>query len=567
MEHADRPQVFFTYEWALAVQRAYRATLLPLLFLAYDANESLRGVAALATDASGKRVSFLCATTGDYCDFLSLPDERSAFVGAVFAELRRLGIGEVALANLPSDSGMARAIQRAAREHDYHYFARTGYVCAQVSFDSLDRNSGQKPEIPRRKMIRRFLKAMAQEGPVRLDHVRSWSAIQPLLPQLMQAHIARFLFTGRISNMARAERRMFLEELAELLSESGWLTLSRLMSGDKSLAWNYGFQFHGTWFWYQPTFDSDLEKFSPGFCMLAQLIDEAASNAAINVVDLGLGAEAYKDRFANQTRETLYVTLRDSRVAHLGEMLRYRATRLIQASPRIETEVRAVVGRAQKVRRQFATQGLGSSVAWLRRRFGELFWSQMEVFFYEWDGSLVAELGEVRLQRLDLNCLADATSQYAGDEETLSYLLRSAKRLHGQDAEGYALVGAAGKYLHFAWTTAFDGFFLSELNAKVDAPSPGCVMLFDCWTPPPLRGRGYYGSAIGRIAANVDASGKRPWIFSAATNVSSVRGLEKTQFQRRYSLVRKTVLGWQRIKGGRPLRNEATAEPVSPHLT
>ncbi|MGH9497280.1 MAG: hypothetical protein ACRD3B_19950, partial [Candidatus Sulfotelmatobacter sp.] len=46
----ERPQVFYTYEWSLSVQRAYQATLHPLIFLAYDNGESLIGVAAVAAD-------------------------------------------------------------------------------------------------------------------------------------------------------------------------------------------------------------------------------------------------------------------------------------------------------------------------------------------------------------------------------------------------------------------------------------------------------------------------------------------------------------------------------------
>src|SRR5215469_6935526 len=75
----DQPQVFYTYEWSLAVQRAYSTTLHPLVFLAYDEKELLCGIAALATGPGG-RASFLCATTGDYCDFLSLSEHKRAFV-------------------------------------------------------------------------------------------------------------------------------------------------------------------------------------------------------------------------------------------------------------------------------------------------------------------------------------------------------------------------------------------------------------------------------------------------------------------------------------------------------
>jgi hypothetical protein len=342
----DRPQVFYTYEWALAVQRAYRATLHPMLFLAYDEEESLCGVAALATDAEGSRVSFLCATTGDYCDFLSLPEHKTAFVQGVLAELRKQEFDDTTLTNLPADSDTVAALPCASTQNGYHCFARTAYVCAQVALSKLERRPGEnKPVLPGKKMVRRSLSAMGREAPVRLDQARSWDAIEPILPQFMQAHVARFLATGRISNMARPERRVFLTELARLLSGPGWLTLTRMMSGERVIAWNYGFQFQGAWFWYQPTFDSELEKYSPGFCLLAKLIEEAAENPALNTVDLGLGAEEYKERFANQSRETLYVTLRTSGVQHAREILRYRAAEIIKLSPRLEAAVRAAARR------------------------------------------------------------------------------------------------------------------------------------------------------------------------------------------------------------------------------
>ena len=88
----ERPEVFFTYEWALAVQRAYKSVLHPLFFLAYDEQESLCGITALAHDAKSRCISFLGATTGDYCDFLSAPDCRAEFVDAVLSELQRLAL-------------------------------------------------------------------------------------------------------------------------------------------------------------------------------------------------------------------------------------------------------------------------------------------------------------------------------------------------------------------------------------------------------------------------------------------------------------------------------------------
>ena len=351
VQRVNQSQVFYTYEWSLAVQRAYGATLLPLILLGYDERDCLCGVAALAGDPERKGVSFLCATTGDYCDFVGLPENKGTFVAGVLAELKKMEIGSITLTNLPADSDSIAVMQLAASENGYRCFARTAYVCAQVKLSGLERRPGEnKPVLPGKKMVRRSLNAMGREAPVRLDHARSEQEILSILPQFMQAHVARFQATGRVSNMERPERRLFLEELTKLLSQSGWVVLTRMMSGPRTLAWNYGFQFHGTWFWYQPTFDSDLEKYSPGFCLLAKLIEEAAENADFSTVDLGLGAEEYKERFANQTRETLYVTLRASRAQHVREILRYRAAEMIKAFPTLEAGVRTVFNRLRKLK-------------------------------------------------------------------------------------------------------------------------------------------------------------------------------------------------------------------------
>ena len=563
VQRLERPQVFFTYEWALAVQHAYGQKLHPLLFLAHDEAQALEGVAALSVDESG-HVSFLCATTGDYCDFLSSPETKSEFVAVVLAELRRQGLREITLTNLPADSSTAPAIYGASRQNGYHAFARTAYHCAQVVLAHLERKPGEtKPLLPRKKMLRRFLNAMGRDNPVRLDHARSWKDIEPILPQFAQAHVARFLATGRISNLARPERRVFLNELARLLSDTGSVVLTRMMSGENAFAWNYGFQYRGTWFWYQPTFDSQLEKYSPGFCLLAKVIEEAADDRTMQIVDLGLGAEEYKERFANETRETLYVTLRSSVRRHAREIVRHSAARVVKAAPHFEAGVRAGAVRVQDLSQSVRTRGAASMLGRLSGRLSAAIHSETEVCFYDWPADSTPELKGLALVPLDINRLASAASQYCDDKLTLTYLLRSAARLKEGRAEGFGLVDDSGSLLHFAWVTEFDGFFLSELNAKVVEPAPDCVMLFDCWTPVAARGHGYYGRTVSRIAQLMGERGKQPWIFSATANTSSVRGLEKAGFRRRYSLIRKRTLGWQRVLGEPPQASKPIVAEVS----
>jgi CelD/BcsL family acetyltransferase involved in cellulose biosynthesis len=545
LERSGDPQVFYTYEWALAVQRAYADSLSPLVVLGYDSQGDLCGVAPLAKSGQGDQVSFLCATTGDYCDCLSVPEDRAAFIAAVLSELGKENVRNVTLTNLPADSPTVREIREQARRNGYHYFQRLAYVCAQFSLKSLDRVNNEEPQVARAKMIRRSLKAMATEGPMRLDHMRCWNDVAPELPRFMRAHVARFLVTGRISNTARAKRRVFLAELAKLLSDRGWLCLTRLMTGTKAVAWNYGFQFRGSWFWYQPTFDSDLEKYSPGRCLLVKIIHEAAGNADFKMVDLGLGAEEYKDRVANQRRETLYVTLRSSAAQHALEKARYSVAKLATTSPRVEQRARAARSAFNQLKKHVQVSGISGTANWAVHHARASLFRRDEVFFYELINTTMTGATGLSLSPIDLDLLAAAAMQYSDDEETLGYLLRGARHLRQKEYAGFALLNAEGEPVHFTWVAPFAGFHWDELNSNLAAPSPDSVLFFDSWTPASLRDRGYYGSTLRLVAAGLRQQGKRTWAFSPATNTFSVRGLEKCGFLRRFSIVRQKVLWWQ----------------------
>jgi CelD/BcsL family acetyltransferase involved in cellulose biosynthesis len=341
----ERPEVFYTCEWALAVQSAYRASLSPLLFLGY-VGESLIGVASLATDSSEETIGFLAGNTADYCEFLSRPRHRAWFVDAVFAQLTKIDEKAkfIALANLPADSATSAALRIAARNHDLQIFVRPAYLCAQVDLGSGEKRQELKKSLSNKKKVRRFLRAMECEGPVRFLHLQSQDEIQTELTAFADAHVARFQATHRTSSLSTPERRFFLEELVRRFSGTGIVTLSMLTVGERTIAWNYGFRFQGSWFWYQPTFDSRHEENSPGHCLLSRIVMEACDIDEMKVVDLGLGAEGYKERFGNRTRQTLYVTVAGSWRRHLREVLRYRAASLLKKSPKVESALRRMLG-------------------------------------------------------------------------------------------------------------------------------------------------------------------------------------------------------------------------------
>lgn len=552
VQRSEQPQVFYTYEWAIAVQNAYAGSLKPLVFLAYE-GDALTGAVALARESDSEAVVFLTGTTADYCDFLSEPGKRRGFIDAVFSELRTRQVEKIVLANLPADSSSAAAVSGAASICGYHLLSRPAYSCARVVLGSGEQRAALKQSTLAKKMLRRNLRDMEKLAAVAVRHDTGWEEIEPALQSFQRAHVARFLVTGRISNMVRPERRDFLRELARRLSPYEWVTLSRLFLGDVAAAWNYGFQFGGSWFWYQPTLDSRYDSFSPGFCLLSKIVETACDRPDLEVVDLGLGAEGYKERFATSTRETSHLTLNRSLHRHLRAAGRQRFAAAATASPWVENRIRRLISYGSRLQDRLGKSGFTGLVGWSCRRMWESLFATSEALFFEWvPGSARPASDTFRLEALDFDLTAAAAMQYADEASTLDYLMRCAQRLRAGDARGFALVTSDGKPVHFCWAKDFEGFRMDELERTLRAPSPSATLVFDCFTPPSARGNSYFATAISLLAGQLHASGKAPWIFGAATNHDSLRGIEKSGFVYRFRLGRKRIFFVNRVHDSVP---------------
>jgi CelD/BcsL family acetyltransferase involved in cellulose biosynthesis len=544
VQRMERPEVFYTYDWALAVQRAYGSSMSLLIFLAYE-GDSLDAVVALARNEKEPQTAvFLTGTTADYCDFLSEPGLRLEFVEAVFSELERRQIKKMVLANLPADSPSVAVISAAASSCHYHRFTRPAYECARVVLGSAEQRAALKQVTLGKKMLRRNLRGMEKRAPVEVRHDTGWKEIEPALQSFNKAHIARFLVTGRVSNLVRSERRAFLHELAHGLSRSGWITLSCLLIGEAPVAWNYGFRFAGSWFWYQPTMDSGYEHFSPGFCLLSKIVETACDQPGLEIVDLGLGAEGYKDRFATSNRQTSHLTLNRSIFDHLKTVVRHRASAFATASPRIEGWIRSLISYQDKLAVRLRETGLVGLFAWLCRRIWSSLFAFNEVFFFAWPARELdaPASGVLTLRPIDFDLMSVAAMHYADDPDTLNYLVRSAQRLRQGTGSGFALLTSDAIPVHFCWARDFEGFEMEELGRTLPAPGADAVLIFDCFTPPSARGSAFFASSISMLADQLRSAGKVPWIFAAATNRASIRGIEKSGFTYRFRLGHRRIL-------------------------
>lgn len=540
----DNPEVFLTYQWALAASRGFQEHLSPLLFLMYD-SDRLAGVVALAIDPKAPRAAFfLTSNTADYCDIVSAPADRRAVLLALLEEIKSLGLSNLVLANVPSNSATLKELPSVAGARHFYVTSRTAYNCGVVQLEGEEQRETLLRTLASKGREKRALKKLTTLGSVKVIHLTEPEQIGVSLESIVSAQISRFLASNRVSPLVGSERRTFLRQLSELLSHSGWLKISQLEIDGHPVAWNYGFRFGGSWFWYLPAFQMEYEHVSPGSCLLRLLVEEGAKDASLRWLDLGLGDEPYKERFANGMRQTRYVHLSRGFQRHAANVGRQMLSSTADRFPQFGNKLRAARASYRAVATRVRETGVIATARHSIQKAVRSVASQDEVLLFEAPELQVSEHPAIPLLPLTWEHLVEASISNTGDAPTLRYLMRCAGRLRQPGASGFLLQDGEGRPIHFLWIDNYDGFRLAEIDHNLEPSSPaGAAMIFDCWTPAAVRGRGHYAAAICSADVYLRREGRKAWIFSGASNVSSLRGILKAGFEYRFSLVRRSRLG------------------------
>jgi CelD/BcsL family acetyltransferase involved in cellulose biosynthesis len=546
VERMEHPEVFFTYQWALAVSRTFEGTLIPLLFLMYETDE-LRGVAALATHKNTRATaSFLASTTADYCDIVSTPQNRHDVLVHLLQEVRKVGVRHLALSNLRSDSFTWKELSTASRAQRFRLACRTANEIGLVEFDSEEERAATISSVARKKTIKSSLKELSKQGPVQLTHLVNSAQAAGCLPQFVSAQVARFLATGRISGLVRPERRAFLNELSTLLSQESWLRITQLELNGQPIAWNYGFRFADNWFCYLGSFNRHYADYSPSACLLRLAVEEGCADRSIRELDLGLGDESYKGRFATSLRITYHVQLSRSLWRHALNTTWNFAKTKYDRSPTAAAVLRRGRDLTRSLQRRVRAEGLSATITHPMRSVLRLIGSKDEMLFFEAPVIDRLEAPKMRLEPVTWENLAEAAIANPNDPDTLQYLQRSAASLK-EGKVGFVLSDLAKQAVHFLAVAKVNGFHLDEINHTITEEDSQAMLIFDCWTPAQYRGLGYYPLAIRWAAAELRKDEQRVWTFCSAADAVSIPEIMKAGFMYRYSLVRRQRLGQSAI--------------------
>lgn len=136
-----------------------------------------------------------------------------------------------------------------------------------------------------------------RNGSIKVDHFVRSEDILNHIDEFFEQHIARWGTTEFPSLFLDDSKRSFYKRLGEMATETGWFRLTRLCWEERPVAFHFGFNYRGNFFYYIPSYDVALAKHSPGQVLLRQLILRAQEENA-HTFDFGLGDEEYKKRFA-----------------------------------------------------------------------------------------------------------------------------------------------------------------------------------------------------------------------------------------------------------------------------
>jgi len=177
-------------------------------------------------------------------------------------------------------------------------------ACAPAVSPALDLSRGMAAYLTARRAqgirridecLRKTRKLAREVGPVRLEaHTRDPRVLAFVL-RLKSQQCRR---TGVADFFAQPWARALAERIAATEGAHFSGRLSALYAGDTLVAAHLGMRSRRVWHWWFPVYDAAWAPYSPGAQLLLQ-VAQAAADEGHSSLDLGKGADAYKQSFAD----------------------------------------------------------------------------------------------------------------------------------------------------------------------------------------------------------------------------------------------------------------------------
>jgi CelD/BcsL family acetyltransferase involved in cellulose biosynthesis len=302
-----RGSAFTSPEWARAWWAAGGGGE-PAIAVVRRADGDVAGVIAMARERGrGGALRFPGAALGDRFVPAAAPADEAEVAAAAFSAFDDAGIAApmTILHRVDADGDWPTAVaerpgrRRAVIEQSP---AELLYIStADLDWDGYLATRSQKF---RQRVARGLDKALAKEHSYEVRESDA-STLEADLATLFRLHDLRHAET---SSIAADRDRAFIAEFSRRAAAAGWLRLRLLEIEGEPVAAFLGWRIGGRYAIYQSGFDPAWQRFSVGALLLVHTVRAGIEEGA-EEVDMLLGEEAYKQRFAAATRTVHTVTI------------------------------------------------------------------------------------------------------------------------------------------------------------------------------------------------------------------------------------------------------------------
>jgi CelD/BcsL family acetyltransferase involved in cellulose biosynthesis len=300
--------VFSSWPWTSATRRHVWPTA-PLHLVTIDSGGDLAGLAPLVWRRFGpghrfRELSFFNEPYADYNDFLTHTDP-SVARHLIQVVLDQRGWDRIVLREIPEGPNLpalVAEVQDRGIPYSLTRFQQCLYIDLQGDWDSYARDHLSAHF---RKRLRRTERHLAERG-----HVEFVRVSGPLEPRWLDT-MARLNERRQSSRpggwplFARPGARGLIAELITTLGPA--VDLGLLLLDTEPIAYVLGFSYDGIYSYWNIGHEPDFDEFSPGFLLLARLIED--SFGRFRRFDFLRGSEAYKTPWATGSTGTFRFTV------------------------------------------------------------------------------------------------------------------------------------------------------------------------------------------------------------------------------------------------------------------
>jgi CelD/BcsL family acetyltransferase involved in cellulose biosynthesis/GNAT superfamily N-acetyltransferase len=526
--------------WATAFQHPhfvlswltiYQGTHQPIVITGRDRTRQLCGLLVLASTSPSNRVVVAGSRQAEYHVWLALPAASDAFVRQALAQIRpRLNDGSLTFQYLPPQTPLSAVDEGLQRWVTLEPLPRP-------VMDTTPETLGEALKIKRKK-----LNQLAKLGEINFTRIVDRADLERVLEQIILFYDLR---QGAISGDPPFTRDPLKRAFHLALMDSpDLLHVTTLTVGTALAAAHIGVSGRNVVHLGIIVHSPFLSQHSPGRVHLKLMAQEMAADG-FQYCDLTPGADAWKEMFANRHdvvhRLTIYGREAAFKKAALIDGLKNRAGKVLRNVGVVPSDVQAILASVRSNGPVATTRSIARRV---RRMAGET--TELRVY----DLPLPSDPGRLPDDPIRRDSIGDllAFAPAHGTQDVKGFFATALERLE-KGQHPYTRV-EHDRLIHWGWIAEHQKeSFLDEVEQSFVLP-PATGVLFDFYTHPDFRRRGYYERTLRKMIGDANRTDlTQLYIFVEANNRASRSVIEKIGFRYRFSFWKRrigtTVTKWR----------------------